>query len=108
VVLGWLVRAALLLVVLLDMHASGAPVCAAEHDRILGKGAKATARQQALARARTSSLGVAYSLSLAPELCSAVTGHACLYGKAVERCLAACAGGMWGSTHMSHCGAGMC
>jgi hypothetical protein len=45
--------------------ATGAPVYAAEHDRILGKGAKATARQQALARARTSSLGVAYSLSLA-------------------------------------------
>jgi hypothetical protein len=63
--------------------ASGAPVYAAEHDRILGKGAKATARQQALARARTSSLGVAYSLSLALSFvvlsldthASAFTGH---------------------------------
>uniref|UniRef100_A0A383VKF8 Chlorophyll b reductase n=1 Tax=Tetradesmus obliquus TaxID=3088 RepID=A0A383VKF8_TETOB len=63
--------------------ASGAPVYAPEHERILGKGAKATARQQALARARTSSLGVAYSLSLALSFvvlsldshASAFTGH---------------------------------
>eukprot|EP00879_Flechtneria_rotunda_P023741 GHRR01025133.1.p1 GENE.GHRR01025133.1~~GHRR01025133.1.p1 ORF type:complete len:379 (+),score=121.97 GHRR01025133.1:907-2043(+) len=46
-------------------NSQGNPVYRPEHERILGKGAKATARRQALARARTSSLGVAYSLSLA-------------------------------------------
>lgn len=64
--------------------ASGSPVYAPEHERILGKGAKATARRQALARARTSSLGMAYSLSLAFSFvvmvavegrASAFTGH---------------------------------
>lgn len=63
---------------------AGTPVYAPEHERILGKGAKATARQQALARARTSSLGVAYSFSLAMSVvvmvameghASAFTGH---------------------------------
>jgi hypothetical protein len=64
---------------------SGNPVFAPEHERILGKGAKATARRQALARARTSSLGMAYSLSLACSFvvmaafeggyASAFTGH---------------------------------
>jgi chlorophyll(ide) b reductase len=53
-------------------------VYAPEHERILGKGAKATARQQALARARTSSLGMAYSLSLALSFVAmvAMEGHA--------------------------------
>lgn len=63
--------------------AQGNPVYVPEHERILGKGAKATARQQALARARTSSLGLAYSLSLAVSFvvmsldthASAFTGH---------------------------------
>lgn len=64
---------------------SGNPVFSPEHERILGKGAKATARRQALARARTSSLGMAYSLSLACSFvvmaafeggyASAFTGH---------------------------------
>jgi len=58
--------------------AAGNPVYAPEHERILGKGAKATARQQALARARTSSLGMAYSLSLAFSfvVMVAMEGHA--------------------------------
>lgn len=58
--------------------AAGNPVYAPEHERILGKGAKATARQQALARARTSSLGMAYSLSLASSfvVMVAMEGHA--------------------------------
>eukprot|EP00775_Hariotina_reticulata_P011450 gene11450-11596_t len=64
-------------------NAAGNPVYAPEHERILGKGARATARQQALARARTNSLGVAYSLSLAlsfvvmalDQHASAFTGH---------------------------------
>lgn len=58
--------------------ASGNAVYAPEHERILGKGAKATARQQALARARTSSLGMAYSLSLALSFVAmvAMEGHA--------------------------------
>jgi len=63
--------------------AAGNPVYAPEHERILGKGARATARQQALARARTNNLGVVYSLSLAVSFvvmaldqhASAFTGH---------------------------------
>ncbi len=63
--------------------ASGQPVYAPERERILGKGAKATARRQAAARLRSSSLSVAYSLSLAVSvvaLCldthaSAFPGH---------------------------------
>eukprot|EP00877_Chromochloris_zofingiensis_P003905 jgi/Chrzof1/13515/Cz08g00200.t1_NYC1[v5.2] len=43
----------------------GNTVYAAEHERIMGKGAKATARRQAEARARTAGLRLAYSLSLA-------------------------------------------
>jgi chlorophyll(ide) b reductase len=58
--------------------ASGKAVYAPEHERILGKGAKATARQQAIARARTSSLGMAYSFSLALSfvVMVAMEGHA--------------------------------
>ncbi|KAF8066402.1 NYC1 [Scenedesmus sp. PABB004] len=63
--------------------AAGAPTYAPEAERILGKGAKATARRAALARARSSSLGLAYSLCLALSFvaltldghASAFTGH---------------------------------
>lgn len=51
-----------------------------ERERILGRGAKATARAAAAARSRASQLGLAYSLSLAASVVAMVAleggGHA--------------------------------
>jgi len=81
--------------------AAGNPVYAPEHERILGKGARATARQQAVARARTSSLGVAYSLSMA--MCFVVMAldqHAAALTGQLTRC------GNPRLVRSSRCGAG--